>query len=399
MLLVTAFVAVSSAQKSQPSDDRERFIDAARAAWAYGEKYYRPATGLIAPLPAYDYATVWDIGSSLAVLYAARELGFLPEDQYKPRIRTALQTVGKLALFDKAGFNKAYQVSTGAMVDRRQRASTRGFGWSVTDIGRLLVWLKIVAERDPEFAAEAEGAVKRLDFTRLVRDGYMWGEEIAPDGTRRQYQEGQIGYEQYAAQGFALWGHPPDKALRLTENEVPVEVMGHTVAADARKRDRLTSEPFVLAGLEFGWSLDMRRLATAVLAAQQERAKRTGLITIVSEDAMREAPHFFYYYCVLANDREFSVDVQTPGAIVNGPRWISTKAAFGWHALLPSAYTSSAVGAVEPSRSTGGWASGVYEQTKKSTGTLNVNTTAGVMTAAVYAARGEPLLARTRSDR
>jgi hypothetical protein len=90
------------------------------------------------------------------------------------------------------------------MVDRRQRVSATGFGWSVTDIGRLLVWLKIVAERDPEFAGDAAAAVRRLDFTRLVRDGYMWGEETAPDGTRRQYQEGQVGYEQYAAQGFAL---------------------------------------------------------------------------------------------------------------------------------------------------------------------------------------------------
>jgi hypothetical protein len=75
------------------------------------------------------------------------------------------------------------------------------------------------------------------------------------------------------------------------------------------------------------------------------------------------------------------------------------EAAFGWHALLPSAYTSSAVAAVQPARTASGWASGVYEGTMKSTGTLNMNTTAGVMTAAVYAARGEPLLPRNRSDR
>lgn len=377
-------------------DDRDHFLDAARVAWRYGERYYRPSTGLVAPVPFYDYSTVWDLGSSLALLYAARDLGFIDDDQYKPRMRLALRTLARLGLYDKAGFNKAYQASTGAMVDRRQRPSATGFGWSVTDIGRFLVWLKIVAERDPELAADAEQVVRRLDFSRIVRDGYLWGEDVAPNGERRRYPEGQLGYEQYAAQGFALWGATPDKALRLSENEIPVEILGQPVAADERQRDRLTSEPFVLMGLELGWSPDMRQLARGVLAAQKERARRSGVMTIVSEDALNEPPHFFYYYCVFANARQFSVDVQDPTAVVEGPRWVSTKAAFGWHALVPSAYTRQAVKTVEASRGSRGWSSGVYERSLKSTDTLNVNTAAVVMTAAAYALHGEPMLARSR---
>lgn len=376
------------------ADEREFFTRAAEHAWRYGKQYYRASTGIVAPVPFYDYATVWDLGSSLAMLYAARELGFIEASDYKARMRIALRTLSRLALFDGKGFNKAYQVTTGAMVDRHQKPSSTGFGWSVTDIGRLLVWLRIVTNRDPEFEPAAAAVVGKLDLKHLVRDGYMWGEDLGPTGAHRVYHEGQLGYEQYAAQGFALWGARPDLALKIEENAIPIDVMGQTVAADARQRDRLTSEPFILSGLEFGWSPEMGRLARGVLEAQAERAKRTGIITMVSEDALPEPPHFFYYYCVFANARQFSIDVQDARAVVDGPRWMSTKAAFGWHALTPSAYTRRALKAVAPARGAQGWASGVYENSTRSTGTLNVNTAAVVMSAALYALRGEPMLER-----
>lgn len=376
------------------ADERRYFMEAARTAWRYGEHFYRSGSGIIAPVPFYDYATTWDLGSSLAMLYCARELGFLPQADYVARMKLALGTLSRLALFDGAGFNKDYRVRNAAMVDRHRQSSSKGFGWSVTDIGRLLVWLKIIALHDPALAPTAEAVVRRLDFSRLVKDGYLWGEDLAPNGKRRIYIEGHIGYEQYAAQGFALWGHRPAKALRLSENAIPIPVMGHTVAADSRQRDRLTSEPFILAGLEVGLTPDMRRLARAVLGAQEERARRTGVLTIVSEDALDDAPHYFYYYCIFSNGKHFSIDVQDPDAVVERPRWVSTKAAFGWHALMPNGYTRRALEAVQPARESRGWSSGVYENSGRSTGTLNVNTAAVVMTAALYALEGEPMLAR-----
>jgi hypothetical protein len=126
----------------------------------------------------------------------------------------------------------------------------------------------------------------------------------------------------------------------------------------------------------------MRRLATAVLAAQQERAQRTGVITIVSEDAMREPPHFFYYYCVLANQREFSIDVQDPDAGGQPPAMGQHQSGV-WMARAPAQRVYQQRRCCRAARTSGGWASGVYEGTMQSTGTLNVNTTAGVMTAAV----------------
>jgi hypothetical protein len=383
-------LAKLSAQHLMLADDRRLFLDAARTAWQYGQRQYR-SSGIIAPVPQYDYATVWDLGSSLAALYCARELQLLEQADYEGRMRKALATLHGLALFDDAAFNKTYHVS-GTMVDRAERHGSSGFGWSATDIGRLLIWLRIIAVRHPIFAADAERIVRRLKLDRIVRDGYLWGEDIAPGGARRTYPEGQIGYEQYAAQGFALWGAKPDKALRLSENLIPIQVMGRVVGADERQRDRLTSEPFVLLGLEVGWTPEIRQLAREVLGAQAERARRTGIVTIVSEDAINQAPHFFFYYCVFANGRQFSIDVQDARQMVDGPRWVSTKAAFGWHALLPTSYTLQAVKKVAHARGVDGWSSGVYENTTQSTGSANINTAAVIMTAALYALRGEPML-------
>ena len=371
---------------------REELVDAARVAWTFIDNQYRPATGFVGTVPQYNWATVWDLASGLAALFTARELGFLAPADYDQRMGRALTTLKTVGLYDNAAFNKTYSVVDAVMADRDERVSQRGFGWSATDVGRLLIWLKVIATRHPQFANAATAVAQRIDYKRLVRDGYMWGEDLGPDLAPRIYPEGQIGYEQYAAQGFALWGVKADKALDFDVNAMPLEVFGHKLIADRRRQDRLTSEPFILMGLETGWSRRARALAETLLAVQEERARRTGRVTMVSEDAISQPPHFFYYYCVYSRGKHFSVDVQDPRAVVDEPRWVSTKAAFAWHALLPSAYTKEAVRAVMPARSVAGWSSGVYEGTQKSTGTLNINTAAVIMTAASYAVTGEPML-------
>jgi hypothetical protein len=253
------------------------------------------------------------------------------------------------------------------------------------------MWLRIVGTSREPLAAPAQAVAERLKYDRLVGDGYLWGEDVDASGRGRRYQEGQLGYEQYAARGFEQWGHPAEKALDFDENALPITVMGRQVAADLRQRDRLTSDPFVLLGLEVGWHPREARVAREMLAAQEERFKRTGIVTMAGEDAMSEAPHYFFYYGVFANNREFGIDVQAPGVFVDGPRWISTKAAFGWHALAPSAYTRRAIAAVRPAAGPAGWASGVYER-GGSTNVPNINTAAVVLEAALFERRGRPLL-------
>jgi hypothetical protein len=139
----------------------------------------------------------------------------------------------------------------------------------------------------------------------------------------------------------------------------------------------------------------MAELARNVLAAQKKRFETTKILTMVSEDAIAIPPHYFYYYSVYHNGTPFSLDVQTPGAKVTGPRTVSTKAAFGWHALLPDGYTWKAVQKIQRAKSTTGWGSGIYERSGRSAWTQNVNTNAIVLESALYAVRGRPLILGT----
>lgn len=383
--------AAPSAPRTFKTDDA-RWEDAARVAWAYIEAHTLNRTGLTNATSGYGYVTVWDIGSMIAALHCAHELGLVKDAEYERRMTHLLLTLRDMPLFDGVAFNKTYSVR-GTMADRRERTSTRGYGWSAIDLGRLLLWLKIVAGR-PAFTQLAGEVAGRVDAARVATNGELVGGSLDATGRLLLHQEGRIGYEQYAAQGYAAWGMRVDHALDVKRHAVPVTVMGQRLLTDARGDDRLTSEPFVLAGLESGWTGEMETLAKAVLAAQEERTRRTKQVTIASEDAIALAPHYFYYYCVWANDRVFQTAAQDAEAPLDGPRWISAKGAFGWDALLPSEFTHRAVAAVARARTARGWASGVYEGNGRSTGAVNVNTQAVILEAAVYRRHGKPFLAR-----
>lgn len=198
---------LTSPERANVVDERQLFLNAARIAWAFAERNYQPSTGLSLAHDTYQYVTIWDVASGLAATHSAHELGFITDAVYNQRIQRALTTLSTADLFDNAAFNKSYDSKTGKMIDRRQRISSRGYGWSVTDIGRLLTWLRILAVNQPQFATQAATIVKRLDMSRLIKDGYVQGEDLNPaNGAVRSYTEGRIGYEQYAAAGLALWG-------------------------------------------------------------------------------------------------------------------------------------------------------------------------------------------------
>lgn len=374
------------------------FRAAAEIAWHYVDTQYQPGTGLVNSVIAYPYATIWDMASTLAAYYSANRLGLLDDAEYDRRMGRALATLGELPLFAGGAFNKNYQIARGVPAGRTDREFNQGYGWSATDVGRLLVWLRIVAAGDSTHAAAAQTVVDRLAFDRLVREGYLWGEDLDRAGRRRAYPEGGIGYEQYAAAGFALWDQFADRALSIRENSEEIEVLGVPLLDDDRPGAHLTSEPFLLIGMEVGWwSPHWKQTADQVLAAQEARFDRTGQVTIVSEDAIPVAPYFFYYYTVHGRGEDFAILTLTAPRPLPGPRWISAKAAFGWYALKPGPYTWRGVQAVLPAADTRvGWHSGIYEQSGRPTGGQNINTSAVILEAALYHRLRQPILGAAR---
>jgi hypothetical protein len=401
LLGAPALVAAQAAvQPESPARvDARLWAEAAAYAWRFVDAQHQSATGLVNSVVGYPYATIWDIGSTIAAYYAGHELGLLARAEYDERMTRLLGTLQRAELFDGGAFNKNYRTRTGAAAGRNDREDDRGarpYGWSATDLGRLLVWLRIVADAHPAHRPAAEAVVARLDLSRLVRDGYLHGEDIGSSGVRRRYQEGRAGYEQYAASGFALWGARAEQALELAANTQPITVLGVQLLADHRGDAHMTSEPFIMMGLELGWTPDMRAQAWRMLEAQRRRYERTGTMTIVSEDAMPVAPHYFYYYTIHEDGADFAVRAMTVQRNLDGPRWVSTKGAFGWHALLPSEYTRRAVDFVAPARADYGWGSGVFESNGRSTGSQNINTAAVVLTAALYVRTGRPAIDAAR---
>lgn len=398
-----AAASVNEAPEYAPSVLREpalvdkateaRVIDeAARTAWAFVDRGYSPKTGFINANPDWPYPTIWDVASGIAAFYSARGLGFISDEEYKKRTTRALETLKTARLYHGIAYGRNYDANTGELVGADQKPSQNGTGYSSIDLGRLLVWLRIVANDDPALLPLAQQVAQRLNAKVLIKGGYLQGEEILKTGVSK-YQEGRLGYEQYAATGFDVWGMRAQNALRAAVNVKRVNVDGVPIFADKRGLDRLTSEPFIMHGLEVGLNGEMRDMAWQVLALQAKRYDKTGQITIASEDALNEAPHFFYYYCVYCSGKPFTINVHSPGINLDSPRWVSTKAAFAWHALMPSKYTWLAIKTVEPAQQPGkGWATGVYEKTGKSTGVMNLNTAAIILESALYYKTGKPFL-------
>lgn len=387
-----ASAAVASPPPRYTAVDSQRFHRAASLAWRQFSLLWNDRTGLANATPDYGKLTSWDIGSILAAIHSAYILGLIDDDGYDRRITKTLTTIGKLPLYRHVTYHRMYSAAEAKMVSRGGGITSKGYGWSATDIGRLLLWLRIVADNDPRHRALATAAARRIRMDSVVAGGYLHGEDIGSSGRVRRFQEGRIGYEQYAATGFAMWGADVAPALDVERNARPVEVEGATLLADTRGLDRIVSEPFILLGIEYGWTPAYRRLALEVLRAQENHAARTGKLVFASEDAVSIKPFYFYYYCVYCSGRPFVVETSDPGKPLEGPRWMSTKTVFGWHALAPSGYTRRGVEAIQKAASEKrGWSSGLLEKGNAPSYTFDINTAAVILEAAAYASTGRPL--------
>ena len=377
-----------------PTPAPDVFLAGARAAWTYVENNTNASTGLAGATETFKYATAWDIASQIGATYSAHALGIIDDANYDGRIKKILATLTTMPLFEGAAFNRFYDIAGAKMVRRDFTPSTSGFGWSTTDIGRLLIWLRVLSVNQPQYSAQATAIVNRLNYSKLISGGTLQGVDVNASGQRIQYAETGLGYEQYAAGGFALWGKRAANSLNPTANARTTTVLGVTVWVDASGNARLLSEPYIMMGLETGfWASALRDQASAVLKAQKARYDQTGVITIVTEDAMPEKPYQFYYYSVYHSGKTFVVEGPPYGSVVSDPRWVSSKATFAWHVLFPSDYTQKAFDAVQGAVMPGhGWGAGVYEGSLKPTGHASLNTAGIILEAVAYRKLGKSFI-------
>ncbi|WP_410217683.1 DUF3131 domain-containing protein [Paracoccus sp. (in: a-proteobacteria)] len=377
-------------------------LEAAHAAWGYFEANIRPETGLADSVADYPATTLWDTGSFLLGAVSAERLGILSRTRFDAIVEKALGSLLEMPLFAELLPNKSYDTRTLQMTNYANEPVEQGIGWSALDLGRMLVSLHTIMRYYPEHAPAVSAVLDRWDIGAAVRYGEMVGAEPTAEGGYVLLQEGRLGYEQYAAKGFAVMGHDVQEAQRVETHLDWVDVFGTEVPADQRSPEVFgghtytLSDPYILHGLEFGWDTRTEALARRVFEAQERRHAETGIVTAVTEDHLDRPPHFVYS-TVVGNGQPWNVLTDT-GEQATDYRTLSTKGSIGWHALYRNDYTALLLSTIADLQTPEGWMAGHYETFNEPNTVLTANTNGVILSALHYGVFGPILHPRIPED-
>jgi hypothetical protein len=366
----------------------------AQIAWQYFVNNTHPVTGLVNSADQYPSTTMWETGSYFVAVISADLLGIIEADEAKNRIALALDTLTSMRLFDDILPNKAYNVSTGELVDYSNKPVERGLGWSALDIARLVGTLDQIMQHYPELSPKVSAVMNHWDVSQMVEDGQLIGGNMS-DGALRRDQEGRVGYGQYAAKAMMLFGYDMYRAYDAQAHLMVKEVQGQPIPVDDRLHRNVTpaftvSEPYVFDGLEFGFDARSHRFATAIYKAQEARFEETGILTAVSESHLDEAP-YFVYSSVWGGGAPWAV-MSFKGERLDSKRTVTIKTAFAWYALFGTDYAKHLVATLAPlGMADRGWPEGLYESDGSTNASVTTNTNAVVLASLAFRAHG-PLI-------
>lgn len=394
--------SINSSKRNCSAHPNQEFdLSAAKQAWQYFQQNWQEKTGLVNAVENYPWTTLWDQGSAILGIHSARQLEIIDSAEFERKISKILLTLETLPLSTTGLPNKAYSTTTGEMRQLDNTPDPQGkSGWSALDTARFLIALHTLKIHYPEYQLKIDEIVNRWDLSKLEQSGWLYGGIPNQQGQIQYFQEGRLGYEQYAAYGLKLWGIEATNALNNppTKN---IEVEGINLKADRRNYansnagNYLTNDPYLLWGLELGWSNDNKSQVTNLLQAQEKRYQRTGILTAVNEDSLDRFPHFLYYSVYANGDRWNAVNNQ--GESFPELKFLSTKAAFAAHSLFPNNhYTKSLKQAVEKTGvNNRGYPAGIFEnKTLGVNKVFNVNTNAVILEGILYQTRKCPLTSK-----
>lgn len=392
--------------RNGPLSDREQAM--AETAWSYFEEYYQPETGLVNAVGNYPSTTMWDTGSYISALVSAYELGIIDKREFDRRALQLLGTLRNLELFRGIAPNKVYNTATGEMVNYANEPGE--VGYSALDLGRLLVWLQILKERYPYLANAVDNVPMRWNFCNMIsEDGRLFGATLSGNGEVRDLQEGRLGYEEYAASGFALWGFDVERAS-LPEPLAYTTIFGVEVPYDGRDprvyhaQNYVLTESYLLEGLELGWDMPefddgapgvasrgwRAEFAYRIFLVQQRRFEQTGILTARSEHQVEGVP-YFVYDAIFANGYAWNT-LDPSGTYQPDRAAVSAKAAIGMWALWDTPYTDLLFETVaDLSGETGGFYEGVYENGNGAIPLQTANNNGIILAALLYRTQG-PIL-------
>ena len=367
----------------------------ATSAWAYFQRNWNDETGLVNSVDNFPSVTMWDQAAAIAALVSAKELNLIPSAQFETKMSKTLKTLASIPLYKGELPNKVYNSKTLIPVNYGKLDKREEIGWSALDLGRIAIWLKIVGTKYPQLRSQTRAVWRHWQVDRLTKDGQMYGTAVV-QGKEQYNQEGRLGYENYAAYGLKLWGLDVNQALNSRSNARFVNLYGQGVPYDRRDfktsgaNNYVLSEPYILDGIETGFQALPKPYADRILAAQQARYQATKQLTAVTEDNLDRAP-YFVYSSLFVNGEPWATITDTQQQY-NNLRFLSAKAAIGWHVLYKTPYTNQLFDFVQTHlQSNKGWYNGFYESLNQPNKSLTANNNGVILESLLYKQVGQPL--------
>jgi hypothetical protein len=235
-----------------------RDLAMAQAAWAYFESpggAFESADGVREAVKGGGFTTPAALGDQLAATIAAYRTGLVDRAAFDSRIARILRFLDDASLSGVGLPGRFYDIRTGRLMDPSAQGANQGAdpGWSSIEIGRLLVWLRILAQEQPRLAVLIGQIVARWNLCQAIdADGRPLG-AVRAGGQLVGTVETGTGYGEYALQGFRAWGvAAPVRATPEPRSSMAIEGLAMPLPDGARAEPMMTA-PYALLGMEFGW--------------------------------------------------------------------------------------------------------------------------------------------------
>lgn len=381
--------ASSDEPEPAPLTPEEWLADAAQA-WQFFQRFSNPDTGLCADTAdvqegeawLHRELTMWDLGSLIAGVMAAQELGLLSDADFVAR---ADQLVRALPVARIGGLQLPCEVIS----SDSGRALSSDF--NACDTGRLLSVLREL-DAHPLTAGLAESTVDTWDLAGVIADGRV---HSVVDG--RLVDRFRSHCAHYTARAFRDRGFAVASPYEVPDEASPTDHAMRLLHA-AGDLGPLGAEPLLFEAVEMGLSAPSDVLAQVLFAAQRLEFERSGTLLAVSEAPLNRQPWFSYQGLNLtgAGDR-WMVNVTSDDARYATAEFrreitlVNTKAAYLWAAHRPDTWSTRLVRHVrDRARIEGaGFSPGVHVASGLGmSGYADINTNGVVLEAVAFILRG-----------
>ena len=361
----------------------------ARVAWKYIENNFNEKTGLTAAAHKYPSAATWDWANAVYAIYAARKFNIITQTRYETMMKKFLTTMQKMQLFNNELPNKTYNTNTAKMVNYVNKAVKDGTGWSAADLARLLSSLNMIEQCEETLAPEIEKLTLRYRYCRALSvEGDLYGGAYN-DGKLNITHEALTGYEEYLGRGYELWGHNAAEA-RSYKFMTEVDIYDVKIPIDTRPffSNFVESEPFWYLGFEYGVDdPETGKYIKNMYKVQEERYKRTGQITAVTEDNIDRRPYFLFN-TVYTNGEAWKT-INQHGADYDEYKTVSSKAGIGMRYLFDTPYSNKVFNYLknnyDPKK---GYYAGIYEKRPGANKAMTLNTNSIILEAMLSSKMG-----------